>query len=150
MNVAAAAVLVAVLLVCLGPSLTQAQQPTPGPDVPPAGELSVSPSSGPIGTVVTLTGHLDQPITSIELRCLYRGEHIEALAVLSVSEPASDFSIQFEIPAELPVRQPRQGEPLTIEPRPHAQCDFRAISWHQLLFASTPFTVTPLLPSTGS
>lgn len=40
---------------------------------------------------------------------------------------------------------------MTIEPRPDAECAFRAISWHQLLFASAPFSVTaPGLPATGS
>jgi hypothetical protein len=150
MRVATAAVLGVTLLGCVSLGSAQAQQATPGPDVPPAGEFSVTPSSGPIGTVVTLTGHLDQPITWIKFRCLYRAERIEAFDNLYLSEPASDFSLQFEIPAVLSVRQPRPGKEL-IEPRPEAECSFRAISWHQLLFASVPFVVTaPGLPVTGS
>ncbi len=128
----------------------QAQQATPGPDVPPAGEFRVTPSSGPTGTVVTLTGHLDQPIALIELRCFYRAERIVALGSISFSEPTSDFSIRFEIPAALSVRQPRPGEGGTIETRPDAECAFHAISWHRLLSTSIPFSVTPLgLPVTG-
>ena len=149
MRVATAAVLGVTLLACVSLGSAQAQQATPGPDVPPAGEFSVTPVSGPIGTLVTLTGHLDQPITWIQFRCAWR---VEAFSSLYPSQPTSDFSIEFEIPAVLSVRQPRPGEGVTIEPRPEAECSFRAISWHQLLFASVPFTVTEragALPSTG-
>ncbi len=137
-------------------STVYAQQPTPGPAVPPSGEFAASPSRGPVGTLVTLAGHLDQPITWITLRCGYgsgdsRTQSGEALSRQDLPEPASDFSFVFEIPAELGVRQPRSGEPATVSADTTTVCKFEAVAWHQLLYKSTPFTVTADgLPPTGT
>jgi len=148
MRVATAAVFGVTLLGCVSLGSVQAQQATRRPDVPPTGEFRVTPSSGPTGTVVRLTGQLDQPITWIQFRCAWR--RVEAFGNLYLSEPASNVSLQFEIPALLSVRQPRPGEGQLIEPRPEAECSFRAISWHQHLYATVPFIVTaPGLPVTG-
>jgi len=126
----------------------QTEEPTPRPSVPPEGEFSVSPSAGPIGTVVTLTGHLNQSISMIYFHCA--GDGVEAFGGLTLPNPSPDFSSAFQIPAQMAVRQPRQTDPSQIQPSPSDQCEFRAISWHQLLFASTPFAVTAGLPPAGS
>ncbi len=148
------AVLLAALLAVVTSSSGIAQQRTPGPDVAPTGEFTAAPPAGPIGTVVTLTGHLDQPISWIRLYCTYPSDPLtqsgEALRDVYPSQPAPDFSVQFEIPAELLVRQARPGEPAAVEPRPDFRCEFRAISWHQLLYISAPFSITAELPATGS
>ena len=148
MRVATAAVFGVTLLGCLSLGSAQAQQATPRPDVPPTGEFRVTPSSGPPGTVVTLTVQVDQPITWIQFRCDWR--RVAAFDNLYLSEPASNVSLQFEIPALLSVRQPRPGEEQLIEPSPEAKCSFHAISWHKHLYAAVPFMVTaPGLPVTG-
>jgi hypothetical protein len=142
------AAIAAIALALLGwmPFGASAQQATPGPDVPPAGEFIVTPSSGPPGTLVTVTGEFDQPISYVEFRCVYQGEPYEALeSAYSVPEPSTSISFEYRIPAQLPIRM---GGGATYPTG--GDCAFHAVAWHRLLSASVPFAVTaPGLPVTG-
>lgn len=120
---------------------------TPLPNTPPVGEFSAVPDSGPVGTVVTVSGDFDKNITGVRFRCLYRDTFDEGLVeAYLLPEPSPTFTFQFEIPAELSLRQGAGATRATLI----GACAFLAMAGHQLLTASTPFTVTAgVLPSTG-
>ena len=131
-------------------STALAQQPTstPYPDATPAGEFRVEPTSGPVGTVVTLTGDLDQDIHSVGFQCIYRDTSDVGILQVPLEPARSSFQTTFEVPPMLGLVQ-RGGETRATLVGP---CEFLATSSHKLLFTRVPFTVTAAgqLPTTGS
>ncbi len=115
----------------------------------PVGEFRVVPPSGPIGTVVMVSGDFDREITRVRFYCLYRETFDEGFDVAHTpSEPSPTFMFEYEIPAELGLRQPRTNVS-TLPPRGD-ECFFLAEAGHRLARASVPFVVTEAaLPSTG-
>ena len=120
-------------------SLAQEPTPTPRPQVTPTGEFSVTPSHGPVGTVVTIEGHFDQDITEVRFICHYHEESAVASVVVYRPEPAQPgVAFEFQIPELL---NEHQGEwPFTL-PTLVGECEFHAIPWHDLLAARVTFTV---------
>jgi hypothetical protein len=116
----------------------------------PQGEFTATPSSGPIGTMVILAGALDEPISEIRLNCFYREDSIVAMAGVALPHPTREFSVAYQIPTELGVRQPRPGDPERIALSPDAECEFQAIATHQHQYAAAPFTITPGMPAVGA
>ncbi len=114
---------------------------------PPVGEFHVVPSSGHIGTTVTVSGDFDREITHVRFQCTYDDTHDEGRdGAHTPAEPSSSFVFEYKIPAELDLV--RQGGP-TRAPL-IGECEFLAESGHQRLTASVPFTVTEAaLPSAG-
>ena len=140
------AVLLAVVLAGIASPTVFAQQPTSTPnfEATPAGEFRVAPSSGPVGTAVTLTGDLDQAVGVIRFRCFYP-DASEGLIDYTLGRSTA-FSLRHQIPATLSIRQ-GGGE---TRPTPLGHCEFLAISCHQLLGRAAAFVVTSGLPATGS
>lgn len=135
-----------VVLGAMASTTAFAQQPmsTPYPDATPSGEFRVEPISGPVGTVVTLTGNLDQGVTVIRFRCFYP-DASEGLIDQPLGTPTTSFSFPYQIPATLSIRQ---GGGAT-RPTSAGTCDFLAIASHPLLARSATFEVTAGLPATG-
>ena len=121
-------------------SVAQEPTPTPRPQVAPTGAFSVTPSHGPVGTIVTIEGHFDQDITTVRFFCVYHEESAVASVVAYMPEPAQPAVVfEFQIPELL---NEHQGEwPFTL-PTLVGECEFQAIPWHDLLAARVAFTVT--------
>lgn len=114
----------------------------------PVGVFHVVPPSGPIGTVVTVSGDFDREITLVSFWCLYSEPLDEGFNYLRTPvEPSPSFTFDYEIPSELLVWQ---GDYETISPL-GGECYFRADAGHQHRSVRVPFTVTEdvVLPSTG-
>ncbi len=118
--------------------------------VVPEGEFHIVPSSGPIGTVVTIEGEFDQDITAINLRCWFSDTREEAFGDAQMPTGHSpSFRLEYEIPTELLVREPRT-DTLTRSPL-GGDCTFLAQAGQIFTRRSVLFTVTEAaaMPSTG-
>ena len=115
----------------------------------PVGEFLVVPPSGPVGTVVTVSGDFDREITRVRFSCVYSDTYDVGYDVAHTpAEPSPSFTFEYNIPAELGLRQPKTSV-VTRAPL-IGKCAFLAEAGHKLLRASVPFTVTEsALPSTG-
>ena len=115
----------------------------------PLGVFRVEPTSGAIGSVVTVSGDFDRDITRVRFSCLYRELGEQGFDVVrELAIPSPRFTFEYTIPAELNVRQ------YTDVPRrpPGGECEFLAEAGHQLLTARVEFTVTEsaaAMPSAG-
>ncbi len=115
----------------------------------PVGEFLVVPPSGPVGTVVTVSGDFDREITRVRFSCVYSDTYDVGYDVAHTpAAPSPSFTFEYNIPAELGLRQPKTSV-VTRAPL-IGKCVFLAEAGHKLLRASVPFTVTEsALPSTG-
>lgn len=114
----------------------------------PVGEFRVVPSSGPVGTVVTVSGDFDKDITRVRVECGFIDSYDVAFDEAHfLREPSPRFVFEYEIPAEMFLVQ--RGGLRRETPR---DCLFLAEAGHKLLTASVPFTVTEgvaAMPSAG-
>lgn len=114
----------------------------------PVGEFRVVPQSGPVGTVVMVSGDFDKDITQVTFRCTYFDIFEEGWADAHIPAEASpSFRFEYKIPPEL---SEVQGSGVKIATLIGA-CRFRAEAGHKLRAAWVPFTVTEavVMPSTG-
>ena len=114
---------------------------------PTVGEFHVTPSSGPVGTVITISGNLGEHVTHFSFWCPQNNGH-DLFHIREQPVSSSDFRFDYEIPAELGVRQ---GGGVTVE-TPFSECQFQADEGHKLTLAAiAPFVVTrpTALPPTG-
>ena len=116
-------------------------QAAPTPAVTPAGDVTVTPPSGPVGSTVSFQGNFDQAIRTVSFEC-----GIGIVVAHRPPEPARHVAFQFTIPERLFIQQ---GGGATM-PTPIGDCHFLAVSGHDLLARRIPFTVTAGLPGTGS
>lgn len=104
----------------------------------PVGEFRVVPTSGAIGSAVTLSGDFDRDITKVSFRCRYRELGEEArVDAFHLAVPSPGFTFQYTIPAELNVVQYTDVFYLP----PGGECAFFAEAGHKLATAQVDFTV---------
>ena len=104
----------------------------------PLGDFRVEPTSGAIGSVVTVSGDFDRDITKVSFRCRYRELGEEArVDAFHLAVPSTGFTFQYTIPAELNVVQYTDVFYLP----PGGECAFFAEAGHKLATAQVDFTV---------
>ena len=106
------------------PSIQPSAIATPQPAPTPTGQLSVSPDSGPVGTVVTLTGSGFSRSAYLYFYCVSippPGSSVKSLGFATISDDAGTaFQFTVAVPAQLEPQQGNGGGPTPSD----GSCEF--------------------------
>ena len=125
------------------PAPTATAMPFPTPESTPAGQFTVTPSAGPVGSTVHLEGSFNQLIAVVGFQC-----GIGFVEAYRPPEPTQAISFEYTIPRQLFILQSGAAASTPI-----GECEFLAMPNRQpadLLARIIPFTVTAGLPTTGT